>query len=911
MALTLLSVVKNALLDESLPVVSADSRLLQEPLFLNGPTRPQLFRSIPSKESRFSEDNNDFLQRRTGFCGRNGETCREQSVSIYDCSKMCPSSMTFPGEYASTNSTIPYLVPQLAHSEGMKLVSQIIFKGDAVLYPPIESFNSSRHHSGKECEEEQVKLLRVRRWVGVPSCNYLVESFEVLRAPVGLIQSHQSLKYWRRITVQGTVFRAINTTSISPTKDFSLYQEDKSESFMRFLFYEIAQPMISYCNTISPGSTASSFALPAPIPSSTVPSSCETTASFASKSFLLSSSSCPPTSFSSHQPLPQHHQVEDQCTSSCGYSYDSHFSFFSHGEVAISDSITSVLTSTSASTIMDKTPMPLKQNVMVSLRSGTDETRSSFTWNLEDEMDEAESDMKETNMLFLWRKDLMSRMHHSFAAFSNTGIAAGWKRWAGYCHGEISRALIVHSIDDLAQYCGGSRKAVYAAVQYLDHVVAVTSNPIELCKEIYRRLECCNNTSKEDVGRETRLSSNECGGGEPVAKNSGYCKDKTSGHSPSAPRHRHSTNHNARGKCSKTGTRRRGSVFPAVSENNSSLNGYLIGIIGGCCMLGCKMEESTPVSIERLSKCLKIDFTVEEFLQLELILFEVLQRNLFHNSMEQVVEFLLFVFSGDDETLFCPPKKMNGRHSPSHLAQWSRFQEQCRFLVDITLRGLSPSETNEFDSHYGISCLDINPLLLGIAVVAYVARLYQILLPQPFLLLFSPEFRTNIKSMGCRELPLVAQDKCFALLQEFSWSAAKILDEYHSNTQNCRKHLRKSEDDNTFNGTCRGPSLSEVHALSSSSYFFSAPSSLGMKHSPLDCRSFLSGNMKNSPIDAMEGGGSESNKNGEQMHVLDIAIRYVHECCKSFRELCTIEEARSMRWRYPELMNMGIEKTQR
>lgn len=910
MALTLLSVVKNALLDESLPVVSANSPLLQEPLFLHDPTHPQLFRSIPLKEGHFNEVDNDTLQHRTAFCGRNGETCREQSVNIYGCSKMCPSSTTFPGEYASTNSTIPYLVPQLAHSEGMKLVSQIIFKGDTVLYPTIKPLNSSRHHSERECEEELVKLLRVRRWVGVPSCNYLVESFEVLRAPAGLIQSQQSLKDWRRITVQGTVFRAINTASVSPTTDFSLYQEDKSEGFMRFLFYEVAQPMISYCSTLSPGSTTSSFRLPAPLSSSTVPSSCDTTTSFTSKSFLTSGSSCLPTSFSSHQPLPCHHQVEDQCASICGHSYDSHFSYFSQGEAAITDSITSVLTSASVSTVMDKTPMPLKQNVMVMFRSGTDESRSSHTGNLKDETYEAESDIKETNMLFLWRKDLMSRIHHSFAAFSDSGIAAGWKRWAGCCHGEISRALIVHSIDDLIQYCGGSRKAVFAAVQYLDHVVAVTSNPTELCKEIYRRLECCNNISKEEIGRETLLNSNECGGGESSSKNSGCCNDKTSGYSPSAPRHRHSTSHHARGRCIKTGTRRRGSVFPAISEKNSSLNGYLIGIIGGCCMLGCKMEESTPVSIDRLSKCLKIDFTVEEFRQLELILFEVLQRNLFHNSMVQVVEFLLFVFSGDDETLFCPANKMYGRYSSSHLAQWLRFQEQCRFLTDITLRGLNPAETSEFDSQYGISCLDINPLLLGIAVVAYVARLYQILLPQPFLFLFSPEFRTNIKSMGCRELPLVAQDKCFALLQEFSKSAAKILDECHSSRQKNCKYLRKSEEYSNLNGTDIGASVSEGRSQCSSSHFFSSPENFGVKYSPLDNRSYLNGSMKGMPIGTREGGGRDSMKNGKKMHVMDIAIRYVHECCKSFRVLCTTEEARSMRCRYPDLMKVGTEKAQ-
>lgn len=328
-------------------------------------------------------------------------------------------------------------------------------------------------------------------------------------------------------------------------------------------------------------------------------------------------------------------------------------------------------------------------------------------------------DTREVDTHFSWMRDAIRSYRRNYS-FQPDATAEAWKRWDAKFHDDLSRVLIVNSVDDIINYCGGSRRAVFAAVQLLDRFFSST-DPVSVCCLISERIDG------------VRYTSNGC---------------ETNSATRSA------------------------TIFNPVNRKNPQLKPYLVSIIGVCCMLGCKIEDKFPPPSERLSKCLKIKLKQRALVGLEMIVFEKLKYCISHNSMEQIIETLLYLMSGDDDSLYISPdSKKNGSTA------WAKFQRFCRYIGDITLRGPALADVEKFDATHTIDSQSINPMALGIAVVAFAAKLDDVQLSDALYPLLP---RDSTTSGNGRRVPLSRSDKRYELLRDFGQSATYVLQEASS-----------------------------------------------------------------------------------------------------------------------------------
>lgn len=886
----LFCVVREALQDESLPLLCPGSPLLQNSLFQPCLNHPQLFRV-------FSLDG---WTSSVGSCKNSQEEVMTEGDQAVVPMNVEPLSNRDPRVAHSSTGVFhghptPNLVPQFAPSEGLKLVNQVVFEDPTILHPTTDLSNHSQSNNRESgCEEKLVEVLRVRRWLAASACTSVIESFEMLRVPAGLIQPQKVVTDRYRVIACGAVIRAVVTSAKLSSIDFSVYRDKTPLDIMRLLFYEVPQPILQRQNpsnttitekvAVNEAFTSITSSIASSLTASTLSSQGST--SVGSNSFGGDAvNHFWPSLFSHPQPCERIHG-EQRCSSVSRNSLGTYFSAHSQGETLTSVSVASVVASTSASTVKSDSPKRVKPGLEEKRGTQVDVVQHSLSLDLftEEAAKGREISAKRGETLLLWRKCVTDMIHRTYNIGTNRDVASGWQRWCSFCSGVASRALIVDSIRALVMRVGGSRRSFYAAVQYLDCLVGSTPNPIKVCQELYRRLEACSSTSSEEDTSEHRNGSDSVSG---ERQND---DKKTSGNrSPCAGRHRRTVQHRSHGKKMKDrACRREGPFFP-VNEEHPVLNTYLLSLIGGCSVLGCKMADQISVPVERLVNFLNFDYTSEEFLQVEVMILETLKHSLVPNTMESIVEFLLYVFSGDDESLYCSSHKESQEQSPSR-GQWPGFLEFCRRLSDITLRGLSPAETEEFDAKYHILPLDINPLFLGIAIVAYAARMHQIFLPEPFLALFCEEFGDSIKKKGRREFPLLPQDRCFALLEEFSRSTAKMLEVWKLNESNFNSILIELHSSNDKPNAVKWNGESSTNSPFFTSSFPSICCTTDGMSSSMGKGSFsVTDTVKKTSLwDGRDPEGVYI-KNKSNTHIMDIAIQYVHESWKSYKKRYSVD----------------------
>eukprot|EP00796_Vickermania_ingenoplastis_P003841 gene3841-2721_t len=697
------------------------------------------------------------------------------------------STSTDPRSEAALIASSPLLSARDQAGPGMVMVSQALLKDNMVQLNP-----------------DTVEVLRVRRWVGSVTAHYAVETFDVLLAPPSVLQNQFLLKDARRIAVQGTVFRALRVTPREQLlKQQRMLGLDHTASLRRdlptleLLFHDTLQPLVSD----GPGANAAAAAAAAAAESRTAMTS---RASMA------------------------HAEQHERCMRSMSVDTFSR----SQGETMTSESICSVQQSRSLSH-MEETPIRV---VAAAAAAAAAAANSVNNVSLMEE-EELELMLEEKDKHLLWMK---SAIHSLRSPYTKTfDISAGWERWDAKCHDGLNRSLIVNSIDDVILYCGGSRKAAFAAVQFLDRFVALTPNPVETCREMAHRVD----------------------------------------------------------------SRRATPIFPPIHDQEPKLNLYFISVIGVCCMLGCKMEDKAPPHIERLNKCLlSVELTNEDFVRLEMFIFQKLHHNLAHNSMEQVIEMLLYIFCGDDDALYAIDHNATTDKNPS---AWKQFQQLCRFLGDVTLRGLSPAENKKFDAAHQVSSLNMNPFMLGITVVAFAAKIHQVQLPDPLLALLPQQLRETIRDGGVNCLPLLQTDKRYALLLEFCRMATNLLSPGPARSPFSDASTSKSFRSNT--------SISSNSSNNSGLGMPRASTAEQLQHQQF--RMFLRSNNSSSTSGGLESDAAVSPiirprqaaaaaaAAAAALHVeetMSVALRYVQAASEAFRS--SHEDTKCMRSRYPHLM---------
>lgn len=409
----------------------------------------------------------------------------------------------------------------------------------------------------------------------------------------------------------------------------------------------------------------------------------------------------------------------------------------------------------------------------------------------------------------LWRGQYLSRFFEP--SLYNPSVIRGWECWTASCKEGLSRALIVNSMDDIVQYCGCSRNAFYAAVAYLDHFVALATDPVASCRHYL-------------------VSVQRAAG----------CK-----------------------------------VDPMAEVKPQVMCSFFTQVIAVCAMLGCKNIDTYPPRLCKMMLCLQPEtrMTPSQFTLLELHVLQTLEFALQPVTVNELVDTLLRMGGGDDleqeeeeeyyvkllkqrsdtETYLYPQveerllahrqarsqeaalsilatgnstaslrsgketdvdlhsaggdDERQNRGESRHPKEWQRLCSFARFICDLMIRGrnvpapLSPQpDRPSSNKPKAVQCpvLEIHPTITALAIIAVTAEVFKISLPQPLFALLPPEYQTHLRDAGLLptqppprllsgdgvtdsilwSFPVRGADNMYAILVEY----CRLTRVHHSNT---------------------------------------------------------------------------------------------------------------------------------
>lgn len=212
----------------------------------------------------------------------------------------------------------------------------------------------------------------------------------------------------------------------------------------------------------------------------------------------------------------------------------------------------------------------------------------------------------------------------------------------------------------------------------------------------------------------------------------------------------------------------------ALTGNGDShfeiMTNCVYSILACCILIGCKIEDPFAPRCSKVTLCMKRNFENINFHDLETLISEKVNYDFFSQNTGGVVNLILYILSGDDDSLYETKMAKAAEHSP-----WAHFQRTCRLLAAATEQGIYSPIRADLDAIYGVSSLDLHPILLGMSVVLLVAEVHQIKLPEPFLSLFPSEYIASRKCSGTDNVPLLPSHKRYYLFKKFIEQAVAVL----------------------------------------------------------------------------------------------------------------------------------------